>query len=96
MEPNKHIEKKVNRFYQLLCLFLLQLNILINPFLDGTQSLHMNGIVPNARSALFEIWREYDDIKIFDVSYYLKLNHSRLVTSSLKWRPELYENIQVT
>lgn len=63
--------------------------------LDGTQSLHMNGIIPDARSALFDIWREYDQIIVSDVAYYLKLNHSRLVTSRLKWRSDLYEDVQV-
>lgn len=55
----------------------------------------MNGIIPDARSILFDIWREYDDIIVSDVAYYLKLNHSRLVTSRLEWRSELYSDVKV-
>ncbi|XP_072402619.1 uncharacterized protein Apoltp isoform X1 [Diabrotica undecimpunctata] len=70
---------------------LLYLNL--NMSEDGTQSLHSYGVIPDARSALFNIWRDYDDRRISDVAYYLRLNHSRLITSSLKWRPELISDV---
>ena len=56
----------------------------------------MYGRIPDARNAVFNIWRTYeDDLTISDVSFYLKLNHSRLVTSTLRWRPELKTDIIV-
>ena len=43
---------------------------------------------------MFDIWRTYEeDFTVSDVSFYLKLNHSRLITSTLRWRPELKADI---
>lgn len=64
-------------------------------FTDGSQSLHMYGKIPDARSAFLDIWRNYEEIRISDVSYLLKLNHSRLLISYLKWRPELKQDMKV-
>jgi len=65
-------------------------------FVDATVSLRMHGNIPDARNAKFNIWRTYhDDLTISDVSFYLKLNHSRLVTSTLRWRPELKSDVIV-
>ncbi|ENN76768.1 hypothetical protein YQE_06609, partial [Dendroctonus ponderosae] len=61
---------------------------------DGSQCLHIYGVIPDARSARFEIWRDYDDKRLTDLFYYLKLNHSRLIMSELKWRPELIKDVQ--
>lgn len=56
----------------------------------------MYGRIPDARNAVFDIWRTYeDDFTVSDVSFYLKLNHSRLITSTLRWRPELKADIIV-
>lgn len=55
----------------------------------------MYGKIPDARNAYFDIWRDYEEIRISDVSYLLKLNHSRLLISYLKWRPELKQDIKV-
>lgn len=64
---------------------------------DATESLRMYGNIPDARNAEFNIWRTYDqDLTISDVSFYVRLNHSRLVTSKLKWRPELKSDIIVS
>ncbi|CAG9816912.1 unnamed protein product [Phaedon cochleariae] len=71
---------------------LLYLNL--NMTEDGSQSLRMYGVIPDARSAVFDIWREYEDKRVSDVAYYLKLNHSRLIMSSLRWRPELIADLQ--
>lgn len=57
--------------------------------------MHTYGVIPDARSARFEIWRDYEDKRLTDVSYYLKLNHSRLIMSKLKYRPELISDVQV-
>ncbi|XP_034189232.2 apolipoprotein lipid transfer particle [Osmia lignaria lignaria] len=61
---------------------------------DGIESLQMYGKIPDARNAVFNIWRTYEeDFFVSDVSFYLKLNHSRLITSTLRWRPELKSDI---
>ncbi|XP_032670099.1 uncharacterized protein LOC116843644 isoform X1 [Odontomachus brunneus] len=61
---------------------------------DAIESLRMYGNIPDARNAIFNIWRTYeDDLTISDISFYLKLNHSRLITSTLRWRPELKSDI---
>ncbi|XP_025989321.2 uncharacterized protein LOC105195312 [Solenopsis invicta] len=71
--------------------------MMVNYTPDATVSLRMHGNIPDARNAIFNIWRTYDDdLKISDVSFYLKLNHSRLVTSTLRWRPELKNDIFIT
>lgn len=57
----------------------------------------MYGKIPDARNAVFDIWRTYEqDLTISDVAFYLRLNHSRLVTSTLKWRPDLKEDVTVS
>lgn len=55
----------------------------------------MYGLIPDARSSVFNIWRDYEDIRVTDVAYYLKMNHSKLIVSNLQWRPELIQDIQV-
>lgn len=54
----------------------------------------MYGIVPDSRSAFFDIWRNYDDIRVVDVAYYLRMNHSRLITSQLIWRPTIKTEVK--
>lgn len=63
---------------------------------DASQNLRMLGLIPDARGASFDLWRDYEDIRIVDVAYYLRMNHSRLVTSQLIWRPKLKEEIKVS
>jgi len=62
---------------------------------DGSQSIQMLGSVPDARSSSFEFWRIYDDITVVDISYYARMNHSRLVTSKVVWRPEIKTDVKV-
>lgn len=64
-------------------------------FADGSESLHVYGEIPDARNANFDIWRDYEDIRVADVSYFLRLNHSRLIVTSLNYRPEIKQDIQV-
>nr|XP_023014255.1 uncharacterized protein LOC111504020 [Leptinotarsa decemlineata] len=66
----------------------------INMTEDGSQSMHLYGIIPDARRAMCDIWRDYEDKRVSDVSYYLRLNHSRLIMSSLLWRPDLISDVQ--
>lgn len=61
---------------------------------DATQNLQMFGIIPDARSASFDLWRDYEEIKVVDIGYYLRMNHSRLITSQLIWRPKLKSEIK--
>lgn len=71
--------------------------LMVNYTPDAVQSLRMYGKIPDARNAIFDIWRTYDqDLTISDVAFYLKLNHSRLVTSTLRWRPDLKEDVTNT
>lgn len=90
-----HILKlKLKQFF--LNTLLVFFNIL-QCSIDAQVSLRMHGNIPDARNAIFNIWRTYDDdLTISDVSFYLKLNHSRLVTSTLRWRPELKSDIIVS
>lgn len=70
------------------------IKMMVNYTPDAVESLQMYGKIPDARYASFNIWRTYqNDYSISDVSFYLKLNHSRLVTSTLRWRPELKSDI---
>ncbi|VEN63430.1 unnamed protein product, partial [Callosobruchus maculatus] len=72
---------------------LLYVNINLTE--DGSQSMHTYGNIPDARNVRFNMWRQYDDRTVSDVSYYLSLNHSRLVTSELRWSPQLMADVQV-
>lgn len=63
---------------------------------DASQNLRLLGVVPDARSAKFDLWRDYEDIRIVDVAYYLRLNHSRLITSQLIWRPKLRNELKAS
>ncbi|XP_012252389.2 uncharacterized protein LOC105683963 [Athalia rosae] len=68
--------------------------LMVNYTPDAVESLRMLGKIPDARNAVFDIWRTYDqDLVLSDVAFYLRLNHSRLVTSTLRWRPDLKEDI---
>lgn len=63
---------------------------------DATQNLRMYGNIPDAQYASFYIHRDYDDIRIVDVSYYIRMNHSRLITSEFIWRPKIKTEIKVS
>ncbi|XP_014226324.1 uncharacterized protein LOC106652091 isoform X2 [Trichogramma pretiosum] len=68
--------------------------MMVNYTPDAVESLRMYGSIPDARNAHFDIWRTYDqDLQVSDVTFYLRLNHSRLVTSKMKWRPELKSDV---
>lgn len=56
----------------------------------------MKGSIPDTRSASFKIWRNYDDIEIKDIVYFLQMNHSRLITSKLIWRPKMRKEVKET
>lgn len=57
----------------------------------------MLGTIPDIRNAELTVWRTYDqDNPLIDISFYLRLNHSRLLTAKLKWRPEIKSDIEVS
>lgn len=62
---------------------------------DASQNLYMLGAIPDARSASFDLWRDYEEFRIVDVAYYMRMNHSRLLTSQLLWRPKMKYEIKV-
>ncbi|EGI63145.1 Apolipophorin [Acromyrmex echinatior] len=71
--------------------------MMVNYTPDATVSLRMHGSIPDARNAIFNVWRTYDDdLRLSDISFYLKMNHSRLVTSTLRWRPKLKSDVITT
>ncbi|XP_051858776.1 uncharacterized protein LOC117563530 [Drosophila albomicans] len=61
---------------------------------DASQNLQMVGYIPDTRSGYLDIWRNYEEIRIIDVSSYLKMNHSRLITGRFHWRPEIKNDIR--
>lgn len=63
--------------------------LVVNITRDASQNLQMFGSIPDARSATFDLWRDYEDIRVVDVAYYIRMNHSRLISSQLIWRPKM-------
>ncbi|XP_049847119.1 uncharacterized protein LOC126299332 [Schistocerca gregaria] len=61
---------------------------------DVLESFYVDGKIPDSRNTLLNVWREYDDVHVSDISFYLRLNHSRLITSKLLWRPDLQTDVQ--
>ncbi|XP_037927466.1 apolipophorins [Teleopsis dalmanni] len=61
---------------------------------DASQNLQIVGYIPDSRSGYFDIWRNYDEIRIIDVSSYYKMNHSRLITGRFHWRPKMKNELR--
>lgn len=61
---------------------------------DGSQKFQIRGDIPDTRSAVLNIWREYEDKRIDDVAYFIQMNHSRLITSKFLWRPKMKKDIK--
>ncbi|XP_017854431.2 uncharacterized protein LOC108607859 [Drosophila busckii] len=61
---------------------------------DASQNLQMVGYIPDSRSGYLDIWRNYEEIRIIDVSSYLKMNHSRLITGRFHWRPAIKQELR--
>ncbi|XP_022117827.2 uncharacterized protein LOC110995124 [Pieris rapae] len=57
-------------------------------------SFHLIGEIIDTRSAQLNAWRNYDDVTTVDIASYIRLNHSRLLTSSLVWRPQIFGEIR--
>lgn len=80
-------------FYLNIADRLIRLDVNMTP--DASQNLRMYGTIADARSASFDLWRDYEDIRVVDIAYYLRMNHSRLITSQLIWRPTMKSEIKV-
>ncbi|XP_046812149.1 apolipophorins [Lucilia cuprina] len=61
---------------------------------DASQNLQLIGSIPDARSGYLDIWRNYEEIRIIDISSYLKMNHSRLITGRFHWRPKIKQEVK--
>lgn len=61
---------------------------------DASQNLQMVGYIPDSRSGYLDIWRNYEEIRVIDVTSYLKMNHSRLVTGRFHWRPAIKNELK--
>ncbi|XP_060807756.1 uncharacterized protein LOC106135284 [Amyelois transitella] len=59
-------------------------------------SYHIIGRIIDTRSARFDAWRDFDDVTTVDLASYIRLNHSRLLTSSIVWRPEIFGEVKST
>lgn len=62
---------------------------------DATQNIQMVGYIPDARKGYFDLWRNYEEIRVIDITSYLRMNHSRLITGQFHWRPKLKTEIKV-
>jgi hypothetical protein len=69
-------------------------NMVVTAFTDASQNLQIRGKIPDARSARFHIWRNYEDVQISDISYFIQMNHSRLVSSKFVWRPKMRTEVK--
>ncbi|KAM3962221.1 LOW QUALITY PROTEIN: apolipoprotein lipid transfer particle [Aphomia sociella] len=59
-------------------------------------SYHLVGRIIDTRSAVLDAWRDFDDVTTVDLASYIRLNHSRLLTSSILWRPEIFSEVKGT
>ncbi|XP_053620364.1 uncharacterized protein Apoltp [Plodia interpunctella] len=57
-------------------------------------SYHLIGRIIDTRSARLDAWRDFDDVTTVDLASYIRLNHSRLLTSSIIWRPEIFSEVK--
>ncbi|XP_026316021.1 uncharacterized protein LOC113227343 [Hyposmocoma kahamanoa] len=57
-------------------------------------SYHMVGRIGDTRSAKLDAWRNFDEITTVDLASYIRLNHSRLLTSSIIWRPQIFSQVK--
>ncbi|XP_013168741.1 PREDICTED: uncharacterized protein LOC106118616 [Papilio xuthus] len=57
-------------------------------------SYHLIGKIVDTRSAKLNAWRDFDDVTTVDLASYIRLNHSRLLTSSVVWRPQIFSEVK--
>ncbi|GAB0088507.1 uncharacterized protein DMENIID0001_029540 [Sergentomyia squamirostris] len=71
---------------------IVKLNANFTP--DATQNIQIFGSIPDSRSASFFCMRNYEDIRVMDISAYIRMNHSRLMTSQIIWRPKIKSDLK--
>lgn len=54
----------------------------------------MVGRIVDTRSAKLDAWRNFDEITTVDLASYIRLNHSRLLISSIIWRPQIFSQVK--
>lgn len=70
----------------------IRLDVNMTP--DASQNLRLLGTVPDSRQAYFDLHRDFEDIRVTDIAYYIRLNHSRLISSHMLWRPTLKAEVK--
>ncbi|XP_024085563.1 apolipophorins [Cimex lectularius] len=61
---------------------------------NASEQLLMDGWYRDQRHAQLRVWRTYEDFEISDVICLTRLNHSRMLTSLLIWRPDIKEDLK--
>lgn len=59
---------------------------------DGLLS---QGGVQDSRNIKWDLTEVENEERMAHINFYLRLNHSRLITSKLKWRPDMDEYLEV-
>lgn len=60
-----------------------------------SDGIYAEGGVIDSRNVRLDVWEVVDKLRLSDVSYFLRLNHSRLITSQLKWPSDLNSILEV-
>ncbi|KAK9498025.1 hypothetical protein O3M35_003911 [Rhynocoris fuscipes] len=68
-----------------------ELNMNFTP--DASNRLRMLGAYNDHRDLKLIIWRTIYTFDVYDFKILARLNNSRMLTSSIKWRPEIYSEI---
>lgn len=67
--------------------------LIVNFTPDASERLHMEGFYRDDRNLFFKLWRVYDEDFITDASLFARLNHSRMLQSTLLWRPNMRNDL---
>jgi len=65
-------------------------------FPELTDGIFIQGGVIDFRNVKFDISEAYETFRFSDVNFFLRMNHSRLITSRLKWRPQLFSELKAS
>lgn len=66
------------------------------PFVDASQQILVRGDFVDNRHAFWKLWRRYDDLSEDDIAFFLRLNHSRLLTARYTWRTTMKQDLIVS
>lgn len=70
--------------------------VILLSFLDASQQILVRGDYVDNRHAFWKLWRRYDDLTEDDIAFYLRLNHSRLLTARYTWRTSMKQDLIVS